>query len=224
MRLATHSFHIVKYYTIRGDIKMKVTLPVARENMKLLLGGGAQFNWNESSLHGSWLSFTIQAIYSDRVEDICEKISNDWAVEVNDKSGLATFDLFDFTKENTVATVEKKTIFKVRQWLTRATNSNRNPIPMRTMEGVILQETNKAIKVKLNGLLQPSSNCLHCNRTLTHPVSLMYGLGPVCGGHFHINPCNTEKELKDRYNEMLTTIKNVTWEGWIPKSQVQYTV
>lgn len=194
---------------------MKVSVAVAREEMRRLLAGGAKFDWKENSLHGSWLTFDIDSVYIDHVETICNKISDDWVYEIDSINNKAHFELFDITKENTV---EKKTIFKVRQWLTRR---NDNPIPMRTMEGVIVKETSKAYQVKLNGLLKPSKQCLHCGRTLTHPVSVLYGIGPVCGGHFHINPCDTKEELEKRYNAMAETMQGVTWEGWIPKSQIE---
>jgi hypothetical protein len=194
---------------------MKVSVEQARETMKRLASGGAVFNWVESSLNGSWLEFNIKACHVEYAEPICDRISDDWAYEIDSKNNIATFSLFDFTKDNTK---QKKHMIKVRQWLTRRSTS---PIPMRTMEGVILQETARAYKVKLNGHLQPSSTCNHCGRRLTHPVSLMYGLGPVCGGHFHINPCNSEEELKERYDEMARRMEKVTWEGWIPKSQIE---
>jgi hypothetical protein len=107
---------------------------------------------------------------------------------------------------------------KVRQWLTKTEN---NPLPMRVMEGEVKRETAKAILVKLNGFLAPSSVCNHCGRTLTHPVSLLYGIGPVCGGHFHINPLSSEEELKASYEDMKRKMENVTWEGWLPKSSVE---
>lgn len=194
---------------------MKLSVQVARDNMKKLARGGAEFNWIENSLQGSWLEFNIKSCYIDHVERICDSISDDWAYEIDSKNNIATFSLFDFTKDSTK---EKKQMIKVRQWLTRR---NDNPIPMRTMECVIIRETAKAIQVKLNGHLQPSSNCNHCGRALTHPVSLMYGLGPICGGHFHINPCSSESELKARYNDMASKMAKVTWEGWIPKSQIE---
>jgi hypothetical protein len=49
----------------------------------------------------------------------------------------------------------------------------------------------------------------------------MYGLGPVCGGHFHINPCETEQELKERYEEMKKNMEKVTWEGWVSKRHIE---
>lgn len=194
---------------------MKVTVQQAREQMKILVGAGATFNWVENSLHGSWLEFNIKSVYIEHVERILDRISDDWAYEINEKSGMATFELLDFTKDNTV---EKKQLIKVRQWLTRRDDK---PIPMRTMECVVVRETARAIQVKLNGHLKPSTTCNHCGRKLTHPVSLMYGLGPVCGGHFHINPCTTESELKAKYDEMAKKMESVTWEGWIPRSQIE---
>lgn len=107
---------------------------------------------------------------------------------------------------------------KVRQWLTK---QEKNPIPMRTMTGEILRETARAIHVRLKGFMEPSSTCLHCGRKLTHPVSLLYGIGPSCGRHFHINPCSSEDELQRRYQEMTKAMGEVQWEGWVPKSQIE---
>lgn len=194
---------------------MKVSVQEARNQMRVLMGAGAVFNWVESSINGSWLEFNIKSCYVDRVESICDKISNDWAYEIDDKQGIATFSLLDFTKDSTK---DKEYLIKVRQWLTR---KDTNPIPMRTMKAVVLMETNRAMQVRLSGHLTPSSNCNHCGRTLTHPVSLLYGLGPVCGGHFHINPVGSEEELQRRYDEMQKKMEKVVWEGWIPKSQVE---
>ena len=108
-------------------------------------------------------------------------------------------------------------VVEVRQWLTR---KDENPVPCRKMKGEIVRETAKAYLVKLHGFLAPSSTCLHCGRELTHPVSLLYGIGPVCGGHFHINPLRSEEELQVRYEQMARQMASVTWEGWLPKGHV----
>lgn len=106
----------------------------------------------------------------------------------------------------------------VKRWLTR--EDNKNPIPMRTMVGTIVKQTNKAYLMRLHGRPEPSSKCLHCNKTLTHPVSVLYGVGPVCGKHMHINPLSSEEELQEKMDEIKAKLKAVTWEGWIPKSQI----
>jgi hypothetical protein len=107
---------------------------------------------------------------------------------------------------------------KVKQWMTRV---DKNPVPCREMAGEIVRETAKAVLVKLHGLLQPSDTCLHCGRELTHPVSLLYGIGPVCGKHFHINPLSSEAELMEKYEEMKAKMAAVKWEGWLPKSSIE---
>lgn len=106
---------------------------------------------------------------------------------------------------------------KVKKWMTIKED---NPIPMRVMFGKILRETQKAIYVSVYGKPEPSTTCLHCGRKLTHPVSLLFGIGPICGGHYHINPLNSEEELQERIEEIKQKLADVKWEGWIPKSQI----
>lgn len=104
----------------------------------------------------------------------------------------------------------------VRKFLTQLEN---NPVPMRTMRVVrINRETQKAYHVTLRGTAKPSSTCLHCGRRITHPVSLLYGIGPVCGGHFHVDPTN---QAQENYRRLQQALSQVTWEGWLPKAHVQ---
>lgn len=106
---------------------------------------------------------------------------------------------------------------EVRQFLTRPSDNpqykDKKPVPMRTMFGYILQETPKGVKVRMKGKPMPASVCLHCGITLTHPVSLLYGIGQVCGQHFHINPLSSEEELKQQYESIRQKLADVTWEG-----------
>jgi hypothetical protein len=125
------------------------------------------------------------------------------------------------TPENVTKLIEtqaQKFRVKVRQFMTRR---DANPVPMREMMATVKRETGRAVLVTMKGFIAPSSHCLHCGRALTHPVSLLYGIGPICGGHFHINPLNSEEELQARYAEMCQQMENVTWEGWIPRSAIE---
>jgi hypothetical protein len=113
---------------------------------------------------------------------------------------------------------------KVRQWLTKPGDfhdkfNNGKPLPMRTMVGRIVKESARMYYIEVHGRPEPSSTCLHCGRRLTHPVSLLYGIGPVCGQHFHISPIG-EDEL-DRYmEEIRSKLAEVKWSGWVPKAHV----
>ena len=105
---------------------------------------------------------------------------------------------------------------KVRSWLTKRDD---NPMPMRVMVGYVTKETAKSVYVHLHGQPEPSSTCLHCNRELTHPVSIMYGIGPICGGHYHI-PNVSMENVMDYYEEIRAKLAAVTWEGWLPRGHI----
>ncbi|UXR28834.1 DUF6011 domain-containing protein [Bacillus paranthracis] len=106
----------------------------------------------------------------------------------------------------------------VRQFLTK---SQSNPVPLRTMFGVIERESERAYYVKLQGKPEPASSCLHCGRQITNPVSLLYGIGPVCGGHFHMNPLKSEADLDAFVAELREKMSKVKFEGWLPKAHIE---
>ena len=92
--------------------------------------------------------------------------------------------------------------------------NNDNPMPLRTMTGVIEKETRGMIYMKLHGQAEPVVRCMRCGRLLTNPISQHYGIGPECmsklGFVCDINDVETiKKKLVD-----------VTWEGWIIKSAI----
>lgn len=62
--------------------------------------------------------------------------------------------------------------------------------------------------------------CCKCGRTLTHPVSVELGIGPVCGGHWHnwdliggYTPENIER-LKG-------AMKDIKIDTWVPNSCIE---
>lgn len=129
------------------------------------------------------------------------------------------------------ATTSSDTVqIKVRQYMTqRATAgfdfmkkyNDDKPMPMRVMFGKVLEETKGMFKMELHCRPTPMSICMKCGRTLEHPVSLLYGLGPDCGEHFHINPLQSKAELDAVYEQMKAELALVTWTGWIIKSAIE---
>jgi hypothetical protein len=123
-------------------------------------------------------------------------------------------------------------IVKVKAWMTKPTSNsgfdfmyhwNKNvPMPLRVMRGRVLSETRGMVYMELRACPLKTDYCMKCGRPLTHPVSRLYGLGPECGGHYHINPFNTEEELQEAIHEVREKLNNVTWTGWIAKSGVEY--
>lgn len=100
--------------------------------------------------------------------------------------------------------------------------NNDVPMPLRTMTGVVLQETKGMLKMKLHGDIwaQKISTCMCCGRILTNPVSQYFGIGPECGGHNYVNPFNSDDELKEAVSEYRKKLQSITWEGWVIKSSI----
>lgn len=123
-------------------------------------------------------------------------------------------------------------IVKVKRWMTQKTTDssfdfmehwNRNiPMPFRVMRGRVLSETRGMLYMELRACALETDYCMKCGKPLSHPVSKLYGLGPECGAHYHINPFNTEEELQEAIDEVRQKLNNITWTGWIAKSGVEY--
>ena len=121
-------------------------------------------------------------------------------------------------------------IVRVKKWMTQETTSsdfdfmqrwnNNIPMPFRVMRGRVLSETRGMVFMELKGTVLKTDYGMRCGRPLTHPVSRLYGLGPECGGHAHINPFNTEEELYAAFAEVKEKLGSITWKGWIAKSGV----
>lgn len=123
-------------------------------------------------------------------------------------------------------------IVRVKKWMTQKTvddsfdfmrhwNSN-IPMPFRVMRGRVLSETRGMLYMELRACALKTDFCMRCGKPLSHPVSKLYGLGPECGQHYHINPFSTEEELQDAIKEVRQKLNNITWTGWVAKSGVEY--
>lgn len=99
--------------------------------------------------------------------------------------------------------------------------NNGIPMPMITMVGEVIKETRGMFQMKLHGQAEATCNCLHCGRKLTNKVSMLYGIGPICGEHYGINPFETEEELQENLEQVMDKIKNIQWEGWVIKSAIK---
>lgn len=122
---------------------------------------------------------------------------------------------------------------EVRQYMTQKGSpefdfmtkyNNDVPMPMRRMYGEVLEETKGMVKMKLHGRAEKdSSNCAHCMRTLTHPVSMFYGVGPICGEHFHMAPMHVLEKIKDQeelFKIADEKLRATEWTGWIIKKAI----
>jgi hypothetical protein len=123
---------------------------------------------------------------------------------------------------------------KVRQYMTKKSTpeftfmkerNNDIPMPMRIMYGEIVDETPKMYKMKLHGRAEKDAICCsYCGRTLTHPISRYYGIGPECGEHAYFAPMRVLQRIEDEevlFQMADDKLREVQWEGWIPKSAIE---
>jgi len=100
--------------------------------------------------------------------------------------------------------------------------NNDIPMPLMTMVGDKIKETNGMVYMKLHGdiTMRVTETCLCCGKPITNKISKYFGMGPVCGGHNYVNPFASEEELNQAVRDYRKKLQNITWEGWIIKSAI----
>lgn len=96
------------------------------------------------------------------------------------------------------------------------------PVPFLVMYGKIVRQTPKAYIIDVYGQPEPMDVCLRCGRVLTHPLSLLYGLGPECGKH-HYKSSISKDNLEEALKYLRQSMAKEVWRGMIPKSAVTIT-
>lgn len=99
-----------------------------------------------------------------------------------------------------------------------------NPMPLKVMYGVKLQETKGMVRMRLHGDIKQKIThcCMVCGRELKNPVSQYFGVGPECGGHGYSHPFASDEELKKAVAAYREKLVNTVWEGWIIKSAIEF--
>ena len=73
----------------------------------------------------------------------------------------------------------------------------------------------------LQGKAEPTSRCLVCGKTLTNPISKLYGIGPECSDKVGIIRIESEEEAKEKLKHIMEQIDDITWTGWVIKSAIK---
>lgn len=93
--------------------------------------------------------------------------------------------------------------------------NNNKPMPLRTMVGEKLKETRGMVYMYLRGKGLETVTCMRCGRTLTHPISRHYGIGPEC-----MSKLGIAADIED-VNEIKEKLTDISWEGWIIKKAIE---
>jgi len=110
---------------------------------------------------------------------------------------------------------------EAKVFVLRKVFARENKIPV-VVKAIILKETHKALYLYGHGTLesQKMNICCICGRQLTHPVSVVLGIGPECGSHYW------DWDKIGGYSEALleslkVKITDVKIDQWVPKSVVK---
>lgn len=117
----------------------------------------------------------------------------------------------------------------VKPWMTQKSNGTFNfmmtwnndvPMPLRFMSGNINKETQGMFNMTLHGVAQKTNMCSVCGRTLTNPISRLFGIGPECMQKVGVFADISIEEAEQKLDEINKRIESLTWTGWIAKSAV----
>ena len=99
--------------------------------------------------------------------------------------------------------------------------NNGNPMPLCIMQGEIIKETRGMYYMNLQGKAEPTSKCLVCGKTLTNPISKLYGIGPECSEKVGLIRIESEEEAKEKLKHIMEQIDDITWTGFVIKSAIK---
>ena len=99
--------------------------------------------------------------------------------------------------------------------------NNGIPMPLCIMEGKVTKETRGMFYMELEGKAEATTKCLCCGRTLTNPISKLYGIGPECSEKVGLIRIESEEEAKEKLKDIMKQIDDIIWAGWVIKSAIK---
>ena len=75
--------------------------------------------------------------------------------------------------------------------------------------------------MNLQGKAEPTSKCLVCGKTLTNPISKLYGIGSECSEKIGLIRIESEEEAKEKLKCIMEQIDDITWTGFVIKSAIK---
>lgn len=99
--------------------------------------------------------------------------------------------------------------------------NNGNPMPLCIMQGEVMKETRGMYYMNLHGKAEHTSKCLVCGKTLTNPVSKLYGIGPECSEKVGLIRIESEEDAKEKLKHVMEQIDDISWSGWVIRSSIK---
>lgn len=86
-----------------------------------------------------------------------------------------------------------------------------------SFEGIIVRETPKAVYIIGKGVAAPEGVCAACGRTLTHPGSILIGIGPECLGDWTTRDYVLDTLTPEDIERLKSLVTEKVIDSWIPK-------
>lgn len=112
---------------------------------------------------------------------------------------------------------------KATQFLINAKFARANNLPA-SFTAIRVRETQKAVWVYGHGSADPTGHCARCGRTLTHPGSILIGIGPECLGDWGARDIKMDNMNEGEKQYLRSLISSQSVDSWIPKSCIKSTI
>ena len=99
--------------------------------------------------------------------------------------------------------------------------NNGKPMPLCIMQGEVIKETRGMYYMNLQGKAEHTSKCLVCGKTLTNPISKLYGIGTECSEKVDLIRIESEEEAKEKLKHIMKQIDDISWTGFVIKSAIK---
>lgn len=109
---------------------------------------------------------------------------------------------------------------ETKHYLINATFATKTGIPA-SFVAIKLKETEKAIFVHGHGKMDPKGSCVRCGRPLTHPGSIIIGIGPICLGDWGRRDVVLDNVTEEQKKDLQAFIQEQKIHQWIPKSIIK---
>ena len=111
---------------------------------------------------------------------------------------------------------------QTKKYSINGTFARNNNIPA-SFIAVSLIETPKAQYVYGHGAVDPAGSCAKCGKPLTHPGSIILGIGPVCLGNWGARDVVLDNLTESDKTRLQGLITDRAIDCWIPKSVIKMT-
>lgn len=171
-----------------------------------------RYEGNLPTTAGEPFKITLKAIGSKNIQVQQE---NPFKAILDNSRAILVGKEYELTVKKYMTEKSSPTFDFMQKW------NNDIPMPLVTMVGKMEKETRGMVYMSLHGQAKETCNCLACGRKLTNPISKLYGLGPECGGHWYINPFDSQEEFEQVKTEIENKMVNIKWSGWVIKSAIK---